>query len=196
MGYIKSVATERILSLSDLQTMIKEENAALSATIKKDLSDQIKTMVTRVESLTVIVNKNNELLNDRISAVEVINKALETNLAILQAEVASNTGNISSLKNQIETSGCSSNATLFKEVDERRARRGNILIFGVLEPTDVNKEVREASDRAVIGKICADLEIDTSPSIHFRIGKYSSALARPRSLKLSFTNAGITDLII
>lgn len=195
-SYLKCCGRKNSFSLSDFRSLIKEENVALSTEIKKEFSDQLKTVVTSVESLTVTVNKNNELLNDRISAVETINKALETNLAILETKVANNAECVSSLMNQMGIEGCTSNAAVLEEVEARLARRSNVLIFGVSESKDANKEIREAHDRSLVVKICSDLEVDSPPSTHFRIGKYSPALAKPRPIKMTFTNAVMTDLII
>ncbi|XP_044574848.1 uncharacterized protein LOC123258729 [Cotesia glomerata] len=195
-GYQKCCCRKNSFTLSDFRSLIKEKNVALSIAIKKDFSYQLKTVVTSVESLTVTVNKNNALLNDRISAVETVNKTLETNLAILETKVANNAECVSSLINHMGIAGCSSNAAVLEEVEERLTRRGNILIFGVSESKEASKETREAHDRSLVVKICSDLKVDFSLSTHFRIGKYSPALAKPRPIKLSFTNAGMTDLII
>ncbi|KAH0539986.1 hypothetical protein KQX54_010858 [Cotesia glomerata] len=149
-GYQKCCCRKNSFTLSDFRSLIKEKNVALSIAIKKDFSYQLKTVVTSVESLTVTVNKNNALLNDRISAVETVNKTLETNLAILETKVANNAECVSSLINHMGIAGCSSNAAVLEEVEERLTRRGNILIFGVSESKEASKETREAHDRSLV----------------------------------------------
>ncbi|XP_044579451.1 uncharacterized protein LOC123261736 [Cotesia glomerata] len=115
-GYQKCCGVKVTSSLSDLRALIREEIAGLTTEIKKDISDQLKLVVDGVESLAEKVNRNNELLKNRIEAVEDVNKVLVTNVASLETQVKSNADTIVKIKNQMATSGGGNDSAILEEV--------------------------------------------------------------------------------
>lgn len=192
-GYQKCCGVKVITTLSDLRSLIREENVGLTADIKKDISDQLQLVINSIGTLAEKVDMNIQLLNNRIVAVEEVNKVLVTNAAALETQVKDNSDTIIKIKNQMATSGAGNDSAILEEVEERLVRRKNVILFGVPESADASKQGREDHDLEQVRKICSALEVDSACASQFRIGKYSPALVKPRPIKLSFDNATFAE---
>lgn len=124
-------------------------------------------------------------------------------IAELKSMLANLTKEICNLKSQIlNPTSTPPNAFDFEEivqeVEERRARRVNIIVLGVSEPSISAKNDRNLHEKQAVGQIikylCPDVAIDNITLS--RLGKYDPNRSKPRLIKVTLSDPALVHNIL
>lgn len=119
-------------------------------------------------------------------------------IAGIKQEVTKNTSDIADNRSQVEnlnkevanlkiTTNNSSSDSALAEIDDREARKLNLIIHGIEDDTSENAEDRKKADQDIVSKIFKVLEVDTNNrSVKFvaRLGEKSQEDNRPIKIGL------------
>lgn len=184
-------------STEEIREMFKQEILALRNDFKKDVKDEITTVITGVNELKTTVKSFTEQFNKRISTVESKMMHIEEQLSSNINATKVNESKIVEIMNKFDNIQSSeNNGDILKEIDERLARRNNALFFGIDEPPNPNPTDRQTNDMNEVQSICNELANNIVISSCSRIGKYSSLSQHPRPIKVTFVDHASVEQII
>lgn len=155
-----------------LKDTIKEVFKDVFADLKEELRteltgdiDDIRGGMKEVRETQEEINKNLETINKDVSAATEL--ATKANAKI--PEVFTN---------------------VTSEVEDRLARKSNVIVFGIPENAGGDTLSRKSKDGESLIQAFNELSfpVDLSHSTYFRLGKFSQRLARPRPLKVIFSS--------
>ena len=125
---------------------------------------------------------------------------LETKITTVEGKVEKNTEDIDELKDKvqnIESNGSANQDDIYKELSEREARKANIIVHGIPEPTGETSEKKD-KDKAELKSVAAAIntKIDTSRDVKFmfRMGELSKNKTNDsRPLRVGFHDENIAE---
>lgn len=78
--------------------------------------------------------------------------------------------------------------TVIGELEERKKRSRNVILFGIQESTAVDVDARKNHDMDLVSKSLSSLPEQVKPINVIRLGKQQPNATRPRPIKLIFAN--------
>lgn len=142
----------------------------------KSVNDIKTTQIKLVSSINGLSEKFSSLskkLND-----------LSNQLLTLSAEVELLKTRVDNIEINLK-SNIPNTTELISELIDRQNRMKNTLLFNLPESSDLNNQ---SQDINIIKDVLKYLDLKTSPTQIFRLGKLSSDSTKPRPLKLCFSN--------
>jgi len=80
-----------------------------------------------------------------------------------------------------------------EEFAQREARGRNVIMFGLVETLDPNRDVMKARDIEKIANLVKLVSPDVSCPLIFRLGKHSQGRTAPRPVKLVFRDTNLAQ---
>ncbi|CAG2255077.1 unnamed protein product [Mytilus edulis] len=169
---VKQIVCEEIKSCNEemVKIMVKEEVSKIEAPITEEGCDEDKVKAIITEEISKIQKPDNK--GDSDSTNNEIDKAAKN---ITRKETVTN---------------------VLEEINERKSRENNLIIFGIPEIDEESKEVRENTDKERLNELFKDCKIQLDKEnlkTIKRLGKFNrEKLNRPILVKLPSAEPKIT----
>ncbi|CAG2191303.1 unnamed protein product [Mytilus edulis] len=169
---VKQIVCEEIKSCNEemVKMMVKEEVSKIEAPITEEGCDEDKVKAIITEEISKIQKPDNK--GDSDSTNNEIDKAAKN---ITRKETVTN---------------------VLEEINERKSRENNLIIFGIPEIDEESKEVRENTDKERLNELFKDCKIQLDKEnlkTIKRLGKFNKEkLNRPILVKLPSAEPKIT----
>ncbi|CAG5100951.1 Protein of unknown function [Cotesia congregata] len=122
----------------------------------KSTKNEITAGILKVQES---VDALSQSVNERINIIEEGQHKLGKKVVTLEGNIKANTEKIKALEEHPP-----GDESILDEVEDRLARRNNVLLFNLPEPIQSDLEARSEADASLITKICNTLGIDSSSS--------------------------------
>lgn len=151
------------------------------------MEGKIDSLIKSVNDLKITQNKLVSSINglsDKFSSLSKKVNDLSNQLLTLSAEVEPLKARIDNIEINLK-SNTPNSTDIISELIDRQNRMKNTLLFNLPESSDSNNQ---SQDINIVQDVLKYLDLKTSPTQIFRLGKLSSDSTKPRPLKLCFSN--------
>lgn len=171
-------------------TSLRDSQAAFIEKISNDIS-VIKNEINDIKNSTTILKSDQNSMKSDILDIVNKNNASENKIKRLESD-------LQEFKISMANSSSSTTATyehIFKEINERETRSKNVIITGIKEPYEINKDKRISTDSSQVVKILRSIDENCpTPEKIFRLGKFQTN--KHRAIKVCFATNKTPKLIL
>lgn len=171
--------TQSISEVKSEITELKSSHEQMQKSITLNIAD-ICTQINDIKSISKTITSEHDHIKGQLSLLESKIQSSQDKILALESNL-----NLKINVPSTHTDALSTNEQIIREIQERKKRECNIIIFGIPEQTSSNTHERILNDETEVINIISSITKDiTNPKKIFRIGKYNPE--KTRRIKVCF----------